>query len=1247
MMDPVLQACLRPLIRRRRWERLGWWLALGWGFAGLVGLGLMGLRVWVGAWGSWVWLGMGVATTVVLLGWAGRRGSRDLNLRQLACDVEARHPELEGRLLTAVEQEVGPGGQLSFLQDRLVNEVLRQGSRVHWVKVLPRWRVVLAQTAQGLGLIGLLALVWGLWPVDQPRAGGIFGAREVITGLEITPGDTELERGSSLVIMARFGGEVPTRVELVVNSSAGVERRSDLVRSLDARLLGGTVAEVTEDLTYHVEHGDQRTRDFRVKVFEYPRLEKADAVLTYPDYTGLESRRIEDTRRVSAVEGTRLEWSLALNKPVASARLVARSGAGAAIELQTESLRPLARLEVERLSASGTYGLELVDADGRTNKVPALFVVEVLTNRVPELRLIMPRGDQRPSPIEELTFEGTVWDDFGVLTYGLAWGRAGEEARWIELGSAVPGRQKTEFRKLLRLEEEGVEPEEVLLWYAWADDLGPDGERRRTMGDLFFGEVRRLDEIFREAEQGAGGSGGAGGRGEGDGEGPGGRLAELQKQIINATWRLQREAGERSGDDYASDMGVIRDSQEEALAQAETARIEAAASGGGAALWDEVVEPMQQAVEHLSAAGAAPESLKPALAAEQAAYQALVRLQQREYAVSQQRSQSGGGGARSAQMQRQLDQLEFAQSENRYETERQALAPESPERREQLQVLNRLQELARRQQDLNERLREVQAALAAARDEEERDELRRRLQRLEDEQRQMLADVDELQQRMDRPENQSRMAESREQLGETREDMRRAAEAAAEGSVSQALASGTRAQRQMEEMREQMRQQSASAFAEDLRRMRSAAREVSRRQSEIRESMDDLVGNRNRTLSGETERESLLNRLEAQREGLERLVGEATRVSQEAEASEPLVSRELYDALRQFSQDEASHVRALREELIERGIMTRALYDRIEDTAADDGPKSVSLAAELLRRGYLAQADEAEERARVGVEGLRRGVERAAERVLGDDIESLRRAARELELAAADLEREMAEAAAGESEGGDSAAVGDRQASAEVGEGAQTGRGEARQPGELARQEVEGGEERPGAAAGQGGGQAVQPQGGGPGEAGVASGAQGGNQGGPTTRGGTGRPGDGAAESAGIDLDRVLGGQGRGGGGGAWSGPIAGEGFGEWSDRMREVEEMLDLPELRNAVTRARERARGLRQEYRRDLRKPDWAVVRLEVMGPLVEVRKQIGDELARRDPGETLAPIDRDPVPGRFMEVVRRYYEQLGEGR
>jgi hypothetical protein len=557
-------------------------------------------------------------------------------------------------------------------------------------------------------------------------------------------------------------------------------------------------------------------------------------------------------------------------------------------------------------------------------------------------------------------------------------------------------------------------------------------------------------------------------------------------------------------------------------------------------------------------------------------------------------------------MRRQLDQLDLTQSENRYETQRQARPPQSAERREQMQVMNRLQELARRQQDLNERLQELQTALQEARTPQEREEIRQRLKRLQESEQQMLAEVDELRQRMDRPENQARMADSRRQLDQTRDDMQQAAELTGQGSVSRALASATRAQRQLQQLRDEMRRSSSSEFAEDLRELRAEARDLARQQEDIAKEIDALADPQRKSLSDAAERKETLEHLAQQQARMTNVIGRATQVSQQAENAEPLLSRQLYDTLRRVSQEDANRVKQAQEELLLDGLMSRSLYDRLRQVAENDGAKSLELTAELLRQGYLPQADQAEQRARAGIDELRRGIERAAESVLGDDTEALRLARQELEALTDQVRQEIARAEGGALTNAPSRAT----------PGATPLDASQQPPGRPQQTQPE---TRNASAS-----QQVQ--------------ARGNRQ--DSER--SGGAGNNRSNRYQIDLDRVL-----EGGTASGTGPITGEDFMPWSDRLREVEEMLDLPDLRNDVASARERARLMRQEFKRDLKKPDWAVVRLRIVKPLVEVQDRIAEESARRDSPETLAPIDRDPVPSRYSDLVRRYYEQLGKDK
>ena len=98
------------------------------------------------------------------------------------------------------------------------------------------------------------------------------------------------------------------------------------------------------------------------------------------------------------------------------------------------------------------------------------------------------------------------------------------------------------FTNQIAMEKLGVEVDQVVSYFAWADDYGPDGQVRRTFSDMFFAEVRPFEEIFRADQSGASESQQENQNQNGNqGGNQSTRLAELQKQIVVATWKLQRD----------------------------------------------------------------------------------------------------------------------------------------------------------------------------------------------------------------------------------------------------------------------------------------------------------------------------------------------------------------------------------------------------------------------------------------------------------------------------------------------------------------------------------------------------------------------------------------------------------------------------------------------------------------------------------------------------------------------------------
>jgi septal ring factor EnvC (AmiA/AmiB activator) len=516
----------------------------------------------------------------------------------------------------------------------------------------------------------------------------------------------------------------------------------------------------------------------------------------------------------------------------------------------------------------------------------------------------------------------------------------------------------------------------------------------------------------------------------------------------------------------------------------------------------------------------------------------------------------------------------------RYETETQATAAPTSQQREQLQTSSRLKELAQRQQDVNDRLRELQTALQEARTEQEREEIRRQLKRLHEDERQMLADVDELRQRLAQSQNATSLAQQRQQLDQIRNDVRNASDQLDRESVSQALANGSRAQQNLQQLGDDFRRQTSSQFTDQMRQLRNQARDLAREQEDLGRKLEALDQSQHKTLGDESERQSLAQGLTQQQAGLTNLLAGMRSVTDQAESTEPLLARQLYDTLRRSDQ---SHT----ENLLDMG-------------------------AQLVQRGFLPQAIDTERSARQNIEQLKQGVEQAAESVLGSETDALRYAQRELDELTKQVEREAAARQTNNSAGPGRGAMLRAPGENQTNQAPQTAGGET--PAALGR----GAMLRAPSDSAQAG---ATPDAGGPAD----------------NRGG----GDGG------NLEQMVRQLGAGGGGGYDGGPITGGNYLNWSDRLRDVEQVLDAPGLRNQVATVRERAAALRAEYRRNGRPPQLSVLQTQVVAPLTEVRTWLQQELARREGSDSLVPLDHDPVPDRYSDLVRRYYENLGSGQ
>jgi hypothetical protein len=732
--------------------------------------------------------------------------------------------------------------------------------------------------------------------------------------IDVVTGDARVAAGRPLRIVAKVQGRGAGLVALapaLVVTAGGQQRAVTMSSSSDG--YGYTIESVDRSFDYRVAAGSSSSRTYSVTALFPPRVKSIDLAYEYPAFTGLKSRDEKNGGDVYAPEGTRVRILVHADKPLASGELKMTSGAPVAMRASGAS----AAADVVLADDNG-YRVRLADADGLASVGEVEYFIRVMDDRPPTVHIVRPTADQGITPLQEVAIEARAEDDYGIAQFDLVYAVAGRQPKTVpftRLSGTSVARSGTH---LLATEELGVQPGDVVTYYARVRDEARGKPSSETRSDMFFLEVKPFNEEFTAAQsQGMGGGMSATQIDS---------LIAAQKEIINATWNLERRG---SAGRSADDLKAVADAQAELKTRAEQLasggrrgrgffpqQIVAPRGSGGGASRDPVgaaISAMARALEQLhgsNTGGAIPHEME--------ALQGLLRAQaevRRQQVMQQSASAAGQGGTSrtdrdlSALFDRELQR----QQRTNYETPQQS--SETP-RENESDLLDRIRELARRQDEVARRQRELAAANLSA------EELKRQLERLSREQ-------EELRQRAEALQKQVQATASSN---------------TGRGRSGNAGASAAEAQRAAEQMRRagaEMQRQNATAAADSGQ---MAAEALKRLERQVRGSSAEA---RQRT-AGEL-------RLEAQQiaEGQRRAAAEAARLEKERSGTDRATS----DALRRLA--------AEKDKLADR-------IDRLQEAARDaerDAPGAA--AAPFREAGRQLQGEQVGARMRDSAQQLR------------------------------------------------------------------------------------------------------------------------------------------------------------------------------------------------------------------------------------------------------------------------------------
>ena len=654
--------------------------------------------------------------------------------------------------------------------------------------------------------------------------------------VEVGPGDLRVRAGAAVSIKARVragGRDLPRSSPMLTVTAGGESRAVEMTPAGDG--FEFRFESVDRTFTYRVNAGAVASSTYTVTALFPPRVQRIGIHYRYPSFSGLPPRTEEDGGDIYAPAGTRVRLVIQADKPIASGELAMPGGVSALARAGEQVLH--ADLV---LAKDGAYRVRLTDHDGLASAGDSEYFIRLMDDRPPDVRILRPAGDQKITPLEEVAIEARAEDDYGVASLDLVYAVGGGKEHIVPFRRVSGGDTQRSGAHLLAAEDLGVRPGDVITYYAKARDVGRGKPPTETRSDLFFLEVRPFTEEFVAAQSQASGAGG--------GDPQLDSMIEAQKEIIGATWNIERRsAAGRS----ANDIEAIARAQADLKARVE--RLAGPARGGrGGGFAPQQVQPrprppaargmvaavaaMTSAIEQLGA-----ERTRDAIPHQMAALNGLLQVQAeiRRREVARQQNSAGGRGSNrqtqdlSALFDKELQRQQQTNYEQRSRTE------ERPDRGQTDQeALDRIRDLASRQEALNQRQRELERMAA--------EERKRELAKLTREQQELQRQTEELSRQAgaQRPQQgQQGQQQSQSQPGgqgqgssgmrSAAEQMRRAAGEMQRNEGEAAAQSGERAASELRRLEQQMRGRGADARQRQAADLQAEAQQITQEQRRI------------------------------------------------------------------------------------------------------------------------------------------------------------------------------------------------------------------------------------------------------------------------------------------------------------------------------------------------------------------------------------------------------------------------------
>jgi hypothetical protein len=632
---------------------------------------------------------------------------------QVALYLEEKEPSLQTMLISAVESSrEGRHWESSALVQKLVAQAIERCCEADTARRAEHGPLrVNGAVFAGVVTVAILAVLLGPAFFRHALSAVLIVSQSIEAAapykIAVTPGNISVPKGADQTITGRLSGFNAQDAALMVKRpGSSTYEKLPLVRN-DKGDFEGILFGIKGTTEYFVEAEGVGSSHYTLKVVDVPYVDKLGLEYKFPAYTGLETEKIEDGGDIAVLRGTEVK--------VIITPTMKTNGGRIALDKETVPLKAEADGTLTasfKADKDGSYHVELDAPNGERVAASPQYTIDVLTDRQPTVTFARPGRDTSASSIEEVYVEAAADDDYGVRNLELVYSVNGGAEKTVPLFNGSKRLPSVSAGHTFYLEELGVKSGDSVSYYARATDNDAVDGGQQASSDLYFVRVRPFDQKFRQAQsQGGGGGGGGGGQNQVD------ALSEQQRQIISATFNVQRDKRRVSADKFRQNSTVVGLSQQKLREQVEglLTRMNSEFIQQDPK-FKEIADLLPQAVTAMKDAEQKLSSTAPdaALAAENKALTLLQKAEE-EYETQVSVQQGGGGGGGGSSQQRELADIfeqELDKMASRYETADRQMQANGDRQVDEL--LEKLKELARRQEQEAERERRLQQGSASS-----------------------------------------------------------------------------------------------------------------------------------------------------------------------------------------------------------------------------------------------------------------------------------------------------------------------------------------------------------------------------------------------------------------------------------------------------------------------------------------------------------------------------------------------------